>query len=225
MPDRIAPSDVYLQLHEVARVDTPPANADLARALSSGLRLVVLTMHRRESWGDPMKSVAAAVREVVDTFADVVVVCPMHPNPRVRATLTEELGSHERIVLTEPLVYRDLVTVLRRAYLILTDSGGIQEEAPTFGVPVLVLRENTERPEAIAAGCAQLVGVDPREVLDTASRLLLDDNAYRAMAINGNPYGDGHAAERAVAAIAELVGVGSRLPDFHVSNVQSGCEP
>ncbi|NMM90139.1 UDP-N-acetylglucosamine 2-epimerase (non-hydrolyzing) [Rhodococcus sp. SRB_17] len=191
-----------------------PDNSALQAALDSGLRLVLLTLHRRESWGTPMEAVAEAVRQVADAVPDIVVLCPMHPNPAVRTTLTERLGGHARILLTEPLSYRDLVTTLRRAHLVMTDSGGIQEEAPTFGVPVLVLRDTTERPEAIEAGCARLTGTASLAVFTDAARLLLDDDAHGAMAQAGNPYGDGHASVRAVAAIAELVGAGTRLPDY-----------
>ncbi|OYD61131.1 non-hydrolyzing UDP-N-acetylglucosamine 2-epimerase [Rhodococcus sp. OK302] len=211
-------------LTTATNTDTPD-NRALRSALDSGLRVVLLTLHRRESWGKPMEAVASAVRQIVDAVPDIVVLCPMHPNPAVRATLTERLGAHERILLAEPLAYRDLVAALKHTYLVLTDSGGIQEEAPTFGVPVLVLRDTTERPEAIEAGCARLTGTAPVSVFADATRLLLDENAYRAMAHAGNPYGDGHAAARAVAAIAELVGVGKRLPDYEVKTPADRVKP
>lgn len=170
----------------------------LRNVVASGAsRLVLLTAHRRESFGAPLREVFAAVRELVDRFEDVQVVYPVHPNPNVQTPAEEVLSGHPRIHLTEPLDYLDLVAALKHASLVLTDSGGIQEEAPTFGTPVLVLRDVTERPEGVAAGVAELVG--------TSGPLILERGAAKLAGKPGgpiaNPYGDGRAGER----IADIV--------------------
>ena len=173
----------------------PPAVHDpgIARLLGSPRRLVLLTAHRRESFGAPLEGVFGAVAELVDRFADIEIVYPVHPNPRVREPAQRVLGGRARIHLVEPLDYSDLLAVLRRASLVLTDSGGIQEEAPAFEVHALVLREVTERPEAVRAGAATLVGTDPERILTEASaRLSAQGRGPRVR----NPYGDGRAGER-----------------------------
>ncbi|HWJ61010.1 MAG TPA: UDP-N-acetylglucosamine 2-epimerase (non-hydrolyzing) [Acidimicrobiales bacterium] len=174
-------------------------------APTPGRRRVLLTTHRRESWGQPLHDVLDAAAELVATVPDVELLVPVHPNPNVGREVRNRLGGVERVVLTEPLSYRDLVAVLATATLVLTDSGGIQEEAPSFGVPVLVLREVTERPEAVEAGCARLVGTDRARVLAEARTLLTDPVAWQAMARVANPFGDGRAAERSVGAMAALL--------------------
>jgi UDP-N-acetylglucosamine 2-epimerase (non-hydrolysing) len=138
----------------------------------------------------------AAVREIVDARPDVEVVYPVHPNPNVSTVAGEMLGNHPRIHLTEPMDYLSFVAAMKTAHLILTDSGGIQEEAPALGKPVLVLRTETERPEAVEAGVARLVGTDTSGIVEHALRLLDSDDAYRAMATGGSPYGDGRAGGR-----------------------------
>ncbi|MFI5606068.1 non-hydrolyzing UDP-N-acetylglucosamine 2-epimerase [Amycolatopsis sp. NPDC051903] len=168
----------------------------------AGERLVLVTSHRRESWGEPLDRTLTAVKRIVETHEDVQVLFPVHPNPAVRAQVTNALGGVGRITITEPLEYPDLVRALRLASLVLTDSGGIQEEAPTFGTPVLVLRDVTERTEAVDAGCAWLVGTDPARITGAATRLLAGRLHPTA---TPNPYGDGHAAERAVTAIEHLL--------------------
>jgi UDP-N-acetylglucosamine 2-epimerase len=159
-------------------------------------RLVLLTAHRRENFGVPLENICAAVRAIVDRHLDVEVAYPVHPNPSVQVVAKRLLGGHERIQLLEPLSYRDLVHVLQDATLVLTDSGGIQEEAPVFGKPVLVLRRDTERPEAIDAGIALLVGTDKSAIVDATERLLTDQGAYLRMSKVQSPFGDGHAAQR-----------------------------
>ena len=159
-------------------------------------RVVLLTTHRRENWGRPQEEIADAALNIVDRFEDVLLVVPMHRNPSVRETLTKSLGSHTRVRLIDPPDYADFVTLMRRSDLILTDSGGVQEEAPTFGVPVLVLRETTERPEGVSAGTAMLVGTSAERILAQASKLLSDPTSYSAMAKAVSPYGDGRAAQR-----------------------------
>ena len=180
----------------VASQPYEPTDPVLRRALHHTGRLILLTAHRRENWGEPMAHIARAARALLERFEDALLLLPMHRNPRVRETLTAILGDHPRALLTEPLDYAPFVHAMRHADLILTDSGGVQEEAPAFGKPILVLRETTERPEGVAAGAAKLVGVDTERIVAEATRLLTDPDAYAQMARAVNPYGDGHAAER-----------------------------
>ena len=159
-------------------------------------RVLLATVHRRENWGEPLRDIAQGFLQLLDKFPDTALLLPLHRNPTVREPLQALLGSHPRVFLTEPLDYAELVGAIARCYLLLTDSGGLQEEAPSLGKPVLVLRETTERPEAIAAGTAQLVGTNPERIVTTASQLLSKPSAYETMATAINPFGDGHAAER-----------------------------
>jgi UDP-N-acetylglucosamine 2-epimerase (non-hydrolysing) len=161
-----------------------------------GVRRILLTTHRRESHGRPMEATCRAVLRLLDRCDDVEVVCPVHLSPKVRKTVLAMLGAHPRIHLIAPLDYQAFINAMKSAYLILTDSGGVQEEAPALGKPVLVLRETTERPEAVEAGTVKLVGTDEARIFAEASRLLDDPQAYRAMARAVNPYGDGYAAQR-----------------------------
>ncbi|GAA4540526.1 non-hydrolyzing UDP-N-acetylglucosamine 2-epimerase [Amycolatopsis samaneae] len=192
----------------IAGRDLPARDTALAlleiEIAEAGERLVLVTSHRRESWGAPLARALAAVRLIVAEHPDVRALLPVHPNPAVRAQVRSTLDGLPRVTITEPLEYPDLVRALRLASLVLTDSGGIQEEAPTFGTPVLVLRDVTERTEAIEAGCAWLVGTDTALIADTAARLLRGE--IRPTQVE-NPYGDGNAAELAAAAIAELLGL------------------
>ncbi len=158
--------------------------------------VVLLTTHRRENWGDPQRRIAEAALEVLERFPDALLVAAMHRNPVVRQVLEEVLGKHLRADLIEPPDYGDFVKLMQRSTLILTDSGGVQEEAPAFGVPVLVLRETTERPEGVTAGTAKLVGTDKRVIVEEASRLLSDPASHAAMAQAVSPYGDGAASAR-----------------------------
>jgi len=187
-----------------------PAVAAVRR--SSANRLVLVTAHRRESWGEPLDRILAAVRRLVQRYPDIDVILPSHPNPAVRAQVEAALSGVDRVTVTDPLPYPDLSRLLSEAYLVLTDSGGIQEEAPSFGVPALVLRDVTERVESLHAGCAALVGSDT-EVIVAEAAALLDDRARRdAMTAGGNPYGDGLAAERTAQATAALLGL-ARAPE------------
>ena len=162
-------------------------------------RLVLLTAHRRESFGQGLADIFEAVKRLADAFADSVeIVYPVHLNPHVQEPAHQLLGECPNVRLIEPLDYLDMVHLMKASHLILTDSGGIQEEAPALGVPVLVLREKTERPEALEAGTARLVGTDPQRIFDEAARLLRNDEAHAAMARAENPFGDGRAAERIV---------------------------
>jgi UDP-N-acetylglucosamine 2-epimerase (non-hydrolysing) len=162
----------------------------------SKYRVLLATVHRRENWGEPLQGIADGFLKILDEFPDTALLLPLHRNPVVRAPLHNRLGNHPRVFLTEPLDYADLVGAIQRCTLVLTDSGGLQEEAPSLGKPVLVLRETTERPEAIAAGTARLVGTNPQQMWQVTSELLRNHEAYQAMANAINPFGDGQAAER-----------------------------
>jgi len=161
-----------------------------------GARLVLVTAHRRENFGAPIRRICVAVRALVERNADVEVVYPVHPNPNIQGPVRELLSGHDRIHLLPPLDYEDLVGLMESSYLVLTDSGGLQEEAPVLGKPVLVLRQDTERPEAIDAGTAILVGSDDGRIVCEAERLLSDPVAYQRMALAHSPFGDGFAAQR-----------------------------
>lgn len=171
---------------------------------AEGSRLIMITAHRRENLGEPMKNMFRAIRRVMDEHPDVKAIYPIHMNPVVRQTADEILGGEERIRIIEPLEVLDFHNFLARSYMILTDSGGIQEEAPSLGKPVLVMRDTTERPEGIAAGTLKLVGTDEEIIYRNFKLLLEDQAAYDAMAQASNPYGDGFACKR----IADILEVG-----------------
>ncbi len=209
LAEGIEPSHVYLTGNTVVdslmrmasmegKVEAPVLRSILEEKNS---RLVLLTAHRRESFGQPLRDVFRAVRKLVDEHEDVRLLYPVHPNPNVVEPAEELLSDHPRIDLVEPLGYRDLVLALQGAHLILTDSGGIQEEAPTFGTPVLVLREVTERPEGVEAGVAILVGTDPEKILEEGRRILSSGQDGVRPASFANPYGDGRAGGR----IADII--------------------
>lgn len=164
-------------------------------------RIVVVTTHRRENLGEAMRQMYLAMKDIVREFPDVQLVFPVHKNPAVRKVASEVLGDSERVSLVEPLDYEPFANLMSKSYLILTDSGGLQEEAPALGKPVLVLRENTERPEAVEAGTVKLVGTKREDVYRATHELLRDESKYLAMAQAVNPYGDGHASERIVQAL------------------------
>ncbi|MEV0899749.1 UDP-N-acetylglucosamine 2-epimerase (non-hydrolyzing) [Actinoplanes sp. NPDC049802] len=186
----------------------PFENPAVAAARAAGTnRLILVTAHRRESWGEPLDRILAAVRELVARYDDIDVILPSHPNPAVRSQVDAALAGVERVTVTGPLPYPDLSRLLSEAYLVLTDSGGIQEEAPSFGVPALVLREVTERVESLHAGCAKLVGSDTALIVSEASALLDSRVRRDSMTAGGNPYGDGLAARRTAQATAALLGL------------------
>jgi len=169
-------------------------------------RLILMTAHRRENLGQPMHSMFRAVRKIADDFSDVKVIYPVHKNPLVRQVAEEELGGHERIRLIEPLDVFDFHNCMARSYLILTDSGGIQEEAPALGIPVLVMRDTTERPEGVEEGTLKLVGTETDSIYKETVKLLTDKEEYAHMSRAINPYGDGHASERIVRALSDWLG-------------------
>jgi UDP-N-acetylglucosamine 2-epimerase (non-hydrolysing) len=215
-PDQIVVTGntVIDALRSVLDRDLPWAVSSLGWLDDDPRRLVLVTVHRRESWGEPMAQIAEAVRDIVRSHPDVVVLLPLHPNPIVRDAVVPVLADEPGCVLIDPLPYTDFARVLRRSHLLLTDSGGLQEEGPSLGKPVLVLRDNTERPEGVAAGTARVVGTDPRRIVEEASRLLDDQSAYVAMANAVNPYGDGQAAGRVVQAMHHVLGLGPPAEPF-----------
>ena len=218
LAEGIEPSQVYLTGNTV--VDSLLVIASMlgraeAPALRSILedehsRLVLFTAHRRESFGQPLTDIFGAVRRLVDEHDDVRLLYPVHPNPNVVEPAQALLGGHPRIDLVEPLGYRDLVLALKGAHLVLTDSGGIQEEAPTFGTPVLVLRRVTERPEGVEAGVAILVGSDSEKILEEGGRILSRGPVQAPPPAFPNPYGDGRAGERIVDIISSVLTGASR---------------
>ncbi len=187
-------------LLQVASQDRPCAIAGLEWF---HYRVLLATVHRRENWGDPLVSIAQAFLAILEHCPDTALLLPLHPNPRVREPLQAYLGSHPRIFLTEPLDYVTLVEAMKRCTLILSDSGGIQEEAPSLGKPVLILRTTTERQEAVEAGTARLVGTETEGIVQAALSLLQDPDQYQQMALATNPFGDGQATQRIVAALKQ----------------------
>jgi UDP-N-acetylglucosamine 2-epimerase (non-hydrolysing) len=187
-------------LRAVTDRSLPVQSAELRGAIESRRPFVLITAHRRESFGAPMREAFGAIRELADRHSDALFFYPVHPNPEVQRAAREILAGHDSIVLTKPLEYFDLIAALRHAHFALTDSGGIQEEAPTFGTPVLVMRDVTERPEGVRAGIAQLVGTDHDKIVHLGSALLTG-SLRRQMTNAANPYGDGRASER----IADIV--------------------
>lgn len=175
--------------------------------LDTGKRLILVTAHRRDSFGEPIRHICEAVRDLTRRNPDVQVLWPVHPNPKVRPIVESILGSEPRVHLCEPLSYGPFVTAMKRSTLILTDSGGVQEEAPALGKPVLVMRNESERPEAIEAGVALLVGPNRERIVAQAQRLLDDRDFYARMASGASPYGDGRAAERITQSIASFFSV------------------
>ncbi len=184
----------------------------LNQFVDEGRKIVLLTMHRRENWGAPMTGACKAVRELARRYPDHRFVFPVHLNPIVREVVYPILGSIRNVVLIEPLPYSDFVNLMARSHLILTDSGGVQEEGPSLGKPVLVLRKVTERPEAVKYGTVKLVGLDPTTIASTARTLLDNRNAYQKMATATNPYGDGHASHRTVQALEYFFGFATKKP-------------
>lgn len=164
----------------------------------SKYRVLLATVHRRENWGKPLENILKGFEIVLERFPDTALLLPMHRNPTVREPIKARLGSHPRVFLTDPLDYSELVGAISRCHLLLTDSGGLQEEAPSLGKPVLVLRETTERPEAVDAGTAKLIGTDSQAIVKFTTELLEDQTKYQNMAMAINPFGDGQASKRIV---------------------------
>lgn len=183
--------------------------------LDPAKKVILVTMHRRENQGQPMRAVFGALREMVDQEPTIEVVYPVHLSPAVQEAANDLLGEHDRIHLIEPLDVLDFHNLASRSYFIMSDSGGVQEEAPSLGKPVLVLRDTTERPEGVKAGTLKLVGTDPAVVKSTMTELLTNESLYLQMANARNPYGDGKASERIVQAIKHYFGQGEAAEEFH----------
>lgn len=181
-----------------ALLETAKTDFDLGVEVPKDKRIILITSHRRENFGQPIVNICHAILELVEKHKDIYVLFPVHPNPNVREVTDHYLRGHERIKLVSPFDYGPFVTAMKSAYLILTDSGGVQEEAPALGKPVLVLRRDTERPEAVTEGVVRLIGTETVDIIREASQLLSDRAAYDKMAIGASPYGDGKASQRIV---------------------------
>ena len=183
-------------------------------------RILLVTAHRRENWGKPLREIFFALKEISENYPGVEIVFPVHKNPAIRLEATKILNASPRIHLTEPLSYEPFVNLMAKSYLVLTDSGGLQEEAPSLGKPVLVMRSTTERPEAVAAGTARLVGTEQKNIVAETKALMEDGQKYQAMAEAINPYGDGQAAERIVRFILSRFNIVRQLPlEFSPKNI------
>lgn len=178
----------------------------LASVFETNRPMLLLTAHRRENLGERMKEIGVAIRDIARTYPELLIVWPAHKNPHVREALLPYIGDVGNVITTEPVGYHEFTHLLRRTKIVLTDSGGLQEEAPSLGKPVLVLRDNTERPEAVEAGTAKLVGTEPERIKSAVNELLESPTLYDKMAGATNPFGDGRAAPRCVTAIEELIG-------------------
>lgn len=200
-------------LHHTVRDDFDFQEESLKDVDFQNKRIILVTTHRRENLGEPMRHVYKALKQLTEEFDDVEVVFPVHKNPKVREVVNEELGGLAKVHLIDPLDYKPFANLMHRAHLILTDSGGVQEEAPALGKPVLVLRDTTERPEAVDAGTVKLIGTDRERVYEEAKKLLTDKAEYSRMAESVNPYGDGKAAARIIQAILYHYGLADGRPD------------
>ncbi|MBQ7884413.1 MAG: UDP-N-acetylglucosamine 2-epimerase (non-hydrolyzing) [Phascolarctobacterium sp.] len=194
------------------------ADGDFNKIFARGNRLILVTTHRRENLGEPMRNVYKALRKVLETHADVEAIFPVHKNPKVREIVQEELGGLDRVHLIEPMDYEPFANLMGKVDIVLTDSGGIQEEAPALGKPVLVLRDTTERPEAVDAGTVKLIGTAYDVVLRETNLLLDDPQHYQKMAEAANPYGDGKACERIIKVILQKKGYNIKILSEFCSN-------
>lgn len=209
--------DALLMTVEKKTPFSDPALEDLA---DSGNRILLVTTHRRENWGGAMEGVGRALARLAKAFPDVQVVLPAHRNPVVREAVLPRLEGLANVTVTEPLAYGEFTRMLSLATVVLTDSGGVQEEAPSLAKPVLVMRENTERPEAVDAGTVKLIGTDEVRIVDEVTKLFTDQGAYEAMAQATNPYGDGSSAARSVEAICHMLDRGTRPADWQVATAR-----
>ena len=203
-------------LHHTVQDDFHFEDALLERIDFAKKRVILVTTHRRENLGEPMRHVYKALKQLTEEFDDVEVVFPVHKNPKVREVVNEELGGLAKVHLIDPLDYEPFANLMHKAHLILTDSGGVQEEAPALGKPVLVLRDTTERPEAVEAGTVKLIGTDSDRVYNEAKTLLTNKEEYGRMAESVNPYGDGKASARIIQAILYHYGLAENRPDVFI---------
>ncbi|MDD4178763.1 MAG: UDP-N-acetylglucosamine 2-epimerase (non-hydrolyzing) [Candidatus Margulisbacteria bacterium] len=219
LEEKVPREKIYLTGNTVidALLDVAGRKYDLGKVgikVSRTKKNILVTTHRRESFGEPIRNICAALKRLADTFRrEVEFIIPVHRNPLVKNVVSEMLGASDNIKLIEPLDYEPFVHLMKEAYIILTDSGGVQEEAPSLGKPVLVMREKTERPEAIAAGSVKLVGMDEQVIFDETTRLLTDKKEYDKMAKAINPYGDGQASRRIVASLLHYFGILDKKPE------------
>ena len=204
-------------LHKTVTDDFKFDDEKLANIDYENKRIILVTTHRRENLGEPMRHVYKALKDIVNEFDDVEIVFPVHKNPKVREVVNEELGNIEAVYLIDPLDYEPFANLMHRAFLVLTDSGGIQEEAPSLGKPVLVLRDTTERPEAVKAGTVKLIGTERQKVYEETKYLLTDHDEYQRMANTCNPYGDGKASKRIIEAILYHYGLSQEKPDSFIA--------
>ncbi|PVE15866.1 UDP-N-acetylglucosamine 2-epimerase (non-hydrolyzing) [Arthrobacter sp. Bz4] len=201
-------------LLETVEKKVPFTDSALETLVSHGRKILLVTTHRRENQGDAMRGVGRALARIADTEPELLIVLPIHKNPIVREAVLPALDGKKNVFVTEPLAYGEFTRMLSLSHVVLTDSGGVQEEAPSLGKPVLVMRENTERPEAVHAGTVALIGTHEDRIVAEVGRLLNDQEHFDSMANAVNPYGDGLAAKRTVAAIACLLNKGPRIADF-----------
>lgn len=194
--------------------EIPFTDPQLEELAASGRKILLVTTHRRENQGDAMRGVGRALASIADAEPELTIVLPAHKNPVVREAVLPAIDGKPNVVVTEPLAYGEFTRMLSLAHIVLTDSGGVQEEAPSLGKPVLVMRDNTERPEAVDAGTVALIGTDQERIVKEVDRLLHDKDHFDSMANAVNPYGDGKAAERTVAAVAHLLNLGERTAEF-----------
>lgn len=213
LKENVNPENIYVTgntvidaLHATVKDKFIFVNAGLQRALTSGHKLILMTTHRRENLGEPMRHVYQALRKVLAKHPEAEAIFPMHKNPKVREVAEAVLGDLDRVHLIEPMDYEPFANLMAKVDIVLTDSGGIQEEAPALGKPVLVLRNTTERPEAVTAGTVKLIGTNKEDVLSATTRLLEDEAYYKKMSEAVNPYGDGLAAKRIVSIILKNYG-------------------
>lgn len=204
-------------LHKTVTDDFKFDDEKLANIDYENKRIILVTTHRRENLGEPMRHVYKALKDIVNEFDDVEIVFPVHKNPKVREVVNEELGNIKAVHLIDPLDYEPFANLMHRAFLVLTDSGGIQEEAPSLGKPVLVLRDTTERPEAVKAGTVKLIGTERQKVYEETKYLLTDHDEYQRMANICNPYGDGKASKRIIEAILYHYGLSQEKPDSFIA--------
>ena len=205
-------------LETTVKADYEFADAEFNKIFARGNRLILMTTHRRENLGEPMRNVYKALRKVLEIHADVEAIFPVHKNPKVREIVEEELGGLARVHLIEPMDYEPFANLMGKVDIVLTDSGGIQEEAPALGKPVLVLRDTTERPEAVEAGTVKLIGTEYEDVLRETNLLLDDAEHYKKMSEATNPYGDGKACERIIRAILQKNGYNIKILSEFCSN-------
>ena len=204
-------------LHKTVTDDFKFDDEKLANIDYENKRIILVTTHRRENLGEPMRHVYKALKDIVNEFDDVEIVFPVHKNPKVSEVVNEELGNIKAVHLIDPLDYEPFANLMHRVFLVLTDSGGIQEEAPSLGKPVLVLRDTTERPEAVKAGTVKLIGTERQKVYEETKYLLTDHDEYQRMANTCNPYGDGKASKRIIEAILYHYGLSQEKPDSFIA--------